>query len=271
MRSPPGALRYQYCCCRAVQHELLSRSDLFAHCVADHLAVAVSFANNDAANHHLAEQQPNNKHAELGPNNQLTVGSANPESGNKRADPEPDHLPPDAFTHPQSDPVCTLSAAGRHFGPQRLCDHRWHQSKSVFWSCLLHYLVCTHLLHGAPGRVSQRSAVWRTAELQPDPGTDSRAGGIDPSVLCAVIGHPIGRAVVGAIVERPKHRADDQHSVFFADIECSVGRAVVGAIVEPAVNKPAECNTEHFYPIDITIVATISELPNLWADFKCTI
>ena len=106
MRRSCEPLQHRYCCW-VVQHELLSQSDLFAHRVADHLAVAVSFANNDAANHHLAEQQPN-KRAELGPNNQLTVGSANPESGNKRADPEPDHLPPDAFTHPQSDPVCTL-------------------------------------------------------------------------------------------------------------------------------------------------------------------
>ena len=109
-----------------MQHSLLSPVHLRAHRVADHRAVRVSFANNDAADHHLAEQQPN-KRAELGPNNQLTVGSAHPESGNKRADPEPDPLPPDAFTNPQSDPVCTLSAAGRQFGHQRLCDHPWHQ------------------------------------------------------------------------------------------------------------------------------------------------
>ena len=196
-----------------MQHSLLSQVHLRAHRVADHRAVRVSFANNDAADHHLAKQQPDKKRAELGPNNQLTVGSAHPESGNKCADPEPDHLPPDAFTHPQSDPVCTLSAAGRQFGHQRLCDHPWHQWQSVFWSHLLHYLVCTQLLHGAPGRVSKRSAVWRIAELQPDSDTDCRAGGIDPSVLCAVIGLPIGRAVVGAIIERPKHRADDQRAI----------------------------------------------------------
>ena len=109
-----------------MQHSLLSQVHLRAHRVADNRAVRVSFANNDAADHHLAEQQPN-KRAELSPNNQLTVGSAHPESGNKRADPEPDHLPPDALTHPQSDPVCTLSAAGRQFGHQRLCDRPCQQ------------------------------------------------------------------------------------------------------------------------------------------------
>jgi hypothetical protein len=68
--------------------------------------------------------------------------------------------------------------------------------------------------------------------LQPDSDTDCRAGGIDPSVLCAVIGLPIGRAVVGANIERPKHRADDQCSFLCAIIGHPIGRTVVGAIIE---------------------------------------
>ena len=94
MRSPPGALRYQCCCCRDVQHGLLSPSHLR---VTDHLAVRVSFANNDAAADQLANyvttNQPTNQSAD-----QPTDQPAN-QPADQPANRDPDHVAADLPTH----------------------------------------------------------------------------------------------------------------------------------------------------------------------------
>ena len=99
--------------------------------------------------------------------------------------------------------------------------------------------------------------------MQPDSDTDCRAGGIDPSVLCAVIGLPIGRAVVGAIIERPKHRSDDQRA-----IQHPFNSAILSHSELKADDQHSDRCTIIEQPFECTVISAIVELPKFSTELE---